>query len=440
MRHYLALLDIPDLPPRAFKKALGRRGPATLEGGGGKGSSRQPDAPDPYAVAGATTQTNQDTAAYNKALNLNNYTNPFGSQQSTQVGTDPQTGAPIYNTSITANPQLQQALSSLLGQASGSGSSLSGAQSGLSDILRQYQQLNSGLNDVGTWYSGVTNGLTDLSGQLSMNDVKNAQQQGQNAAYAAQTQYLDPQYSQQKESLDAQLANQGITPGSQAYQNAMTNYNNQKQQAYSNAQNQAIMTGSQIGAQNLQNQISGVNTQASLLGQKAQTIGSMAGLYGQQAQNLGAQAAGYGQLANLGQLPYSNLSSIASLIPGYAGPAQSSSSPANIGSNIYSNYQAQLNQANAAQQSANQFTGGLFGLGSAGILGYAMSDRRAKRDIRRIGRLHNGLPWYSFRYVWDDERAPRRQGVMADEARRIVPSAVATHVSGLQMVDYAQVM
>jgi hypothetical protein len=494
----------------------------TLYGGGGKGGGGDaPDPPDPYAVAGATTQTNKDTAAYNKALNLNNYSNPFGSQQSAQIGVDPQSGAPIYNTSISANPQLQQALSSLLGQTgnsaqvnayaqsglqgvaagygglngalSGVGSQISGLNSGLSGLGAQYNDLTSGLSGLNSaygslnnnisglnnQYSGLNSRLGQLGSQMSMDQVKQAQQKGQDAAYAAQTQYLDPQFSQEQTSLSSQLANQGLTPGSQAYNNAMLNFNNQKQQAYSNAQNQAIMTGSQVGAQNLQNQLAGINTQAGLIGQEGQNLGAQAGLYGQQGQNLGAQAGiygqqaqnvgaqaglygqqganlgalagiygqqgqnlgaqagAYGQFANIGQLPYSNLQSIAGLIPGYAGPAQSSTSPANIGQNVYSNYQAQMNNYNAQTQSANQFTGGLFGLGSAGLLAYGMSDRRIKRDVRRIGTLRNGLPWYSFRYRWSDKL---EEGVMSDDVRKLMPQAVAVHASGFDMVDYAQVM
>src|SRR5437868_14882735 len=111
MRHYLITSDSPpELPICAFRKALGKNRPSTLEGiGGGKGGDggSGPSAPDPYVVADATTKANAATGAYNKALNLNNYTNPFGRQNSTISGYDPQTGAPIYQTDITTNPQRQ---------------------------------------------------------------------------------------------------------------------------------------------------------------------------------------------------------------------------------------------------------------------------------------------------------------------------------------------
>lgn len=392
--------------------------------GGGKGGSA-PDAPDPYTVAGATTATNDATAAYNKALNLNNYSNPFGSQSSQITGVDPSTGAPIYSSNTTANPQLQGMLNSLIGQAGQSGSINQGAQNGYNAAASSYLGLNNALGNL-SMQTG------NLGSQLNMGQANQAQQQGQDAAYQSQTQYLDPQFSQQGESLNASLANQGLTPGSQAYNNAQLNQSNAKQQAYSNAANQAILTGTQVGAQDLQNQISGINTQSGLLNQQA-------GMLGQQGTNLGAYSGLLGQQVNLAQMPYSNLQSIAGLVPGYAGPAQSSSSPANIGQNVYSNYQSQLNNYNAQQQSANQTTSGLFGLGSAAILGSMMtSDRRVKRDVKRLGVLDNGLPWYEFGYIWDRITDPKRQGVMADEVRKVKPGAVYVHVAGFDMVDYQQ--
>lgn len=407
MRHYWLTSDAPELPANAFTRFPGLNRPATLEGiGGGKGGGSAPSYPDPMTVANATTQTNEQTAAYNKALNLNNYSNPFGSQQTVQTGTDPNTGAPIYSTSVGANQDLSTALSNALGNTKQSANINANA---LNNMFR-----------IGGEYQGIASGINGLQSGLSSQAAQQAQQQGQNAAYAAQTQYLDPQFSQQQESLSAQLANQGITPGSQAYNNAMLNFNNQKQQAYSNAQNQAILTGSQIGTQNWQNQLAGVNTQA--------------GLYGLQSQQLGAQSGLYGQEVGIGQLPYQNLNSLASLVPGYSGTSQSAASPADI-SGLYNNqYQSQLAGYNAGQSSSNQMMGGLFGLGSSALLAYGMSDRRAKRDIRRIGTWGNGLGVYTYRYAW--EKAGRHIGFMADEVRKIAPRAVLRFADGFDRVNY----
>lgn len=79
--------------------------------------------------------------------------------------------------------------------------------------------------------------------------------------------------------------------------------------------------------------------------------------------------------------------------------------------------------------------GGLFGLASSGI--GLFSDRRAKRNIRKIGTTRNGLPWYEFRYVWDEENSPLRQGLMSDDVRKVVPNAVAIDLAtGYDRVRY----
>ncbi len=69
------------------------------------------------------------------------------------------------------------------------------------------------------------------------------------------------------------------------------------------------------------------------------------------------------------------------------------------------------------------------GLGSAAGM-FAMSDRRLKRNIQKIGE-RNGVNWYEFDYVWGEHAV----GVMADE----VPHAAVQHPSGYWMVDYSKV-
>ncbi len=283
---------------------------------------------------------NQQTAAYNKALNLNNYSNPFGSQTSSISGYDPQSGAPIYQTNTTANPLLSGNLNQLLGQIWNS----------------QYNtsQNISGINDLNSQLGGINSQIAGLGNSISPEQAQLAQQQGQNAAYAAQSQYLDPQFNQRQESLNAQLAAQGLAPGSQAYNNAMTNFNNERQQAYSNAQNQSILTGSQLGTQNLQNQLAGLSAKSGLLNQQAQNLGQMGSFIGQNAQ--------------LSQLPYQQLQSIAGLIPGYTGPSGSAANSVDFAGLANNAYQGQLGAYNAKQQANNQTMstlGTVAGIGAA---------------------------------------------------------------------------
>lgn len=71
--------------------------------------------------------------------------------------------------------------------------------------------------------------------------------------------------------------------------------------------------------------------------------------------------------------------------------------------------------------------GGLAGIGSL------FSDRRLKRNIRRVGTHPCGVPLYEFEYIWG---GARRIGVIADEVLRVNPDAVGER-AGYLTVNYA---
>lgn len=97
---------------------------------------------------------------------------------------------------------------------------------------------------------------------------------------------------------------------------------------------------------------------------------------------------------------------------------------------------AGLINANAATQNANYQAklGGLFGLGSAALGGWALSDRRAKTDIKKVGSTPiKGVNVYTFKY----KGSPLQQlGAMAQEVQKHVPEAVAETPSGYLAVNY----
>jgi hypothetical protein len=131
---------------------------------------------------------------------------------------------------------------------------------------------------------------------------------------------LQPQIAQSDEQQTAALANQGIVPGTQAYDNAMRTYNQSKNDLLTSAQ------------------INGMNT----------------GLQAQQLQ--GTQA---GQIKSLATPSFINAPQQAAVAgPDYMGALQTQTN-ANIASQ------------NAALGQATNQTAGLYGLGSAGILGLA---------------------------------------------------------------------
>jgi hypothetical protein len=79
-----------------------------------------------------------------------------------------------------------------------------------------------------------------------------------------------------------------------------------------------------------------------------------------------------------------------------------------------------------------------FGLESSdGVESGGASDARLKRDITQLATRDDGLPIYSFRYLWDDEV---RVGVMAQDLLRneAWAPAVVTKEGGYLFVDYAR--
>ena len=96
-----------------------------------------------------------------------------------------------------------------------------------------------------------------------------------------------------------------------------------------------------------------------------------------------------------------------------------------------------MNQANQhfqqQQQSAFDWAGLASGGAQAAIT--AFSDRRIKRNIKKLGEFTKGISWYAFRYIGD---AKRRIGFMADEVQKVLPQAVHD-VNGVLAVDYGMV-
>ena len=81
--------------------------------------------------------------------------------------------------------------------------------------------------------------------------------------------------------------------------------------------------------------------------------------------------------------------------------------------------------------------GDLLATAAQGASAVAMaSERRVKRDIHKQAEDSDGLGWYTFRYVWDDDASPIRFGTMVDEVERIRPWALGPVVDGVRTVDY----
>lgn len=208
---------------------------------------------------------------------------------------------------------------------------------------------------------------------------------------------LTPQFDRSEDALRTRLANQGIQPGSAPWNAEMDQFGRTKNDAF----DQLYLTGRGQGAQEA-------------LTERNQPINEIAALEsGSQVSN-----------------------------PTFSSTPTTSVAGVDYGGMVNNNFNAQTQQYNTNMQQQNAQMGGMFGL--AGTLGSAglsflkpaaplmlMSDRRLKSNVVRLGTTRHGLPWYEY-----DIFGERRQGVMADEVRQIMPQAVAVHPSGFEMVDY----
>lgn len=105
-------------------------------------------------------------------------------------------------------------------------------------------------------------------------------------------------------------------------------------------------------------------------------------------------------------------------------------------------YTGLVNQQYQSQvSSSNAMMGGLFGLAAAPFSMFKFSsDRRLKKDIKRVGETKRGIPVYEFRYVWHRPSEPLSRGVMSDDVRSMIPDAVSVDADGFDLVDYARVV
>lgn len=355
-----------------------------------KSTPSLPAAPDPVATANAQTASNVQTAEANAALNRVDQTTPYGSVTYSTNGTDPTTGVPIYSQNTSLSPQGQQIFDS------------------------EGNLVNSALSAAGNLAQGITTTPlnTNTADSALLNETPQAiNSNAANAAYGQATSFLDPQWNQNQQQLQDQLSRQGISVGNQAYNNAQTQFDNSRTQAYQSAAdaaiNQGITAGSAQNNEALANQQQNINQQIQAQDQPVNLLSALIS---------GSQATGQTQA------PSSGVASANVAGTDTSGIAQNS-------------YNSQLASYNAALQQQNSLWGGLSSLG--GSLGAAaiLSDRRAKRDIKRIGEMPSGLPLYRFKYLdYDTEY----EGVMADEALLLFPEAVSLGSDGLYRVNYSR--
>ncbi len=424
-----------------------------------KDSPSTPAAPDYTGAAQAQGAANLTSAQQGAVLSNPNIYSPYGNQNvsySPLGGNNPATSGFLSPTiTQTLNPQSQQIFNAQqatkLGLAGLGQQGLNTAQSvmgtpfnysgpGIQTSLSGYGTPQNAPNLTGM---GSANQNLNLSNMAAM--PVNAGTTGQAALMAR----LQPQIDQSHAMAQTQLANQGLTAGGEAYDNAMRVQN----QSENDLRSQAALQGINLDLSANQ-QGYGQALQSGQFSNQALAQNQTAALQQQQAQNQ-AIAQGYNQQLGAGQ--FGNTAAqqaLAQQLQQYNIPLNQISalmSGSQIQNPQFQGYQGQNVQPaplfNAAQNQA-QYNQGIYGLGvgqqNAQMQGlaslggsamgmYALSDRRLKSNIERIGAHPLGIGIYEY-----DIFGERDRGVMADEVLMVKPEAVMTHPSGFLMVDYGR--
>lgn len=338
------------------------------------------------------------------------------------------------------------------------------------------QNTNLGLN---TQLGNQTN--LNYSGSPSLDDSAVSDR-----IYQLGAQRLDPRFTQQQQTLESDLANRGVVPGTEAYNRAMTQFGQERNDAY----NQLALTGQNqafqeqyarrgLGNTEAENMFNAYNQNNQANQQFANDASRLnfeaynnANLQNQNFANQNALSqAGFNNQAQLAQGQFNNQAT--QQMAGFNNQAQTNNwnqgiqdqliqrnQPINETTALMSgsqvsqpNYQATpqtgiantdiaglyQNQyaAQAAQQ--NALLGGLASIG--GSAAYALSDRRAKKDIRKVGKLSDGIGLYTFKYKDKfGDGGLSHLGVMAQDVEKKIPDAVVDTDSGFKAVNYARVL
>lgn len=229
-----------------------------------------------------------------------------------------------------------------------------------------------------------------ISGLLNQ-DLDWSAQQGYLNDLTAQN--LNPQWDRMAEQNETDLVNRGLRPGSAAYNAAKDQFQQSRSSAFNNA--------------NLNNYNSALQSQMTLRNQPLNEILALAG---------------QGQVAS----------------PSFAATPQTGVAGTDVAGITQGVY-------NTASQGYNSMMGGLASAGagllaapSSSILGglFALSDRRAKKNIVRVGQTDSGVNIYRFEYL---SGGPPQIGYMAQELLESHPDAVVMGPDSLYRVDYSKV-
>lgn len=370
-------------------------------------SGAAPTPPNYRQLAKIQDASNLKTGIANTNLGHTNTNGPMGSVAWSQTGTNPD-GTPQYTQNTTLNPGQQLTLNRTNNV---NANALQQANSDLNNMPARGKAPN---------YSKYAGG-PQLQTSLDQNGSMEARQRVEDALLGR----LNTQSERDRGSLNTRLTNQGIREGSDAWTRAQGDFDKGLSENRTNAilgagQEQQLQHNMQLSAGNFGNQgnqqmftnrntvTAGNNDLSTQRFNNANTLRTN-NVNEINALRTGAQVQLPGQAAGGAQMPTTDIAGLATTQYGQQAQA----------------YQQQ-------QANNNSLWGGILGAG-ANLL--TLSDRRAKKNVRQIGKLNDGQPVFSYAYKGDDKP---QIGLIAQEVQKTHPEAVHELFGGILAVDYGK--
>lgn len=459
---------------------------------GSKGSA--PATPDYVGAAQLQGELSKEALNMQNYANRPAINTPFGSQSwGTNAVVDPATGQEVtqWTQNNTLAPGLQQALSDQIGIQAGRSDLASSFMDRVQNEYAQpfnYSNLPSlsTANEPTTLQSNLTDYTPGLDTSFSYGQVQNSLNTTDNPALPSfDSTYRDtvantlmermvPVHERQQSQLETQLANQGFTVGSEGYKRALDDLQNRQSAERYNALDTA---GAE--AQRLYNMQMGGRQQAfnedlssGTFANQAQQQGYNQGLGASQFQN---QALGQAQALDIARMnamnqatsnqfnmnqAYANqmnaarqqaiaeqaqrrgmsLNEMNALLSGQqvqmpnmpSFTASGRAETPNILGATQMGYDAALGAYNAQNAAAAGMLGGVGSIVGAAAP-FAFSDRKLKKNIKRIGTHAIGVGIYEYTMA-----GFHQVGVMAQEVQKVRPDLVKRHANGYLMVNYGE--
>ena len=374
-------------------------------------SPSPPPAPDYAGAAEAQGAANVETARVEGRMNRPDVFSPYDQTLITDLGND--RFAQTYSLAPEYEDQRQK-------------------QVGITDkYLDTASNYLSGLPQETFSLSGLSAqpGLIDRSGLTAlptMEDINSYATRVEGDYYNRALERIQPSQQQEVIDLQTRLINAGIPEGSVAHNNALAELRMSHQDTLRGLASESIREGQALADAQLQR----------ATGMRSYQLGEGQGLVGEQERIRDRQLSDY--LLSRSQ----PLSEIATL----SGQAAPPPSIATTGLNVPATSIAPPPIFAATQQQGaydtniygNQIAGygaKMKAIGDIAAAGISKSDRRLKKNIKYKSKSKSGLNVYEFEYNWSPQKYT---GVMAQEVKKVKPSAVSENIFGHMMVDYNQ--